>query len=223
MKNNRSNESSHKQLQLRKQLQLYVVTDERTNGDELLPIIRSAMHGGATAVQLRRKQELGRKFVELGREIRNMTKEYGVLFFVNDRVDVAMLVDADGVHIGQDDISCKDARRLLPDKLIGVSADTIAEAVQAEKDGADYLGVGAVYATNSKPDAGYTGIAGLRAIASAVQIPVVGIGGIGKEQVQETMGTGAAGIAVVSAVMSAKDPEAAAKDLLTRIHRSVHP
>ncbi|GIM45051.1 thiamine phosphate synthase [Collibacillus ludicampi] len=204
--------------QLGKALQLYVVTDERPNGDELLPIIRSAIEGGATAIQLRRKQELGRRFVELGMAVRKLTREYGVLFFVNDRVDVALLVDADGVHVGQDDISCRDARRILGDRLIGVSADTVEEAIAAERDGADYLGVGAVFPTRSKADAGYTGLDGLRDIVKAVHIPVVAIGGIQASNVAETMRTGAAGVAVVSAVMSAANPKEAAAGLKARMN-----
>jgi thiamine-phosphate pyrophosphorylase len=203
--------------QLANRLQMYVVTDERPCGEELLPIIRSAIEGGATAVQLRRKQELGRKFVELGRAIRELTRECGVLFFVNDRVDVALLVDADGVHVGQEDISCRDARRILGDRIIGVSAETVEEAITAEREGADYLGVGAVFPTRSKPDAGYTGIDGLREIVRAVRIPVVAIGGIDADNAAETMRTGAAGIAVVSAVMSAADPKEATARLKARM------
>lgn len=208
-------------IHLAEQLQLYVVTDERPNGDDMLPILQAAITGGATAIQLRRKQELGRPFVELGRAIRAMTREAGVLFFVNDRVDVAMIVEADGVHIGQDDLSCRDARRLMgPEKIIGVSAETREEALTAERDGADYLGVGAVYPTISKPDAGYTGVDGLQESVQAVKIPVVAIGGIGKGQVVETMSTGCAGIAVVSAVMSAEEPQQAAAELKALCRRS---
>jgi thiamine-phosphate pyrophosphorylase len=205
---------------LAEELQLYVVTDERPDGEQLLPIVRAAIAGGATAIQLRRKQELGRRFVELGRAIRAITRESGVLFFVNDRVDVALLVDADGVHLGQDDIPCRDARHLMGDRIIGISAETVAEAVQAERDGADYLGVGAVFPTQSKPDAGYTGLDGLRQIVQAVQIPVVAIGGIQHSNMESVMQTGAAGIAVVSAVMSAHDPKAAASALSQTLLRT---
>jgi thiamine-phosphate pyrophosphorylase len=199
---------------LAERLRVYVVTDERPNEDSLLEVIREALAGGATAVQLRRKQELGRRFVELGRVVRQLTREAGALFFVNDRVDVAMLVDADGVHVGQDDIRCQEARRLLgPDKIIGVSAETVEQAVAAEREGADYLGVGAVYPTKSKPDAAYTGIEGLRAIRAAVSLPVVAIGGIDAERAPEVLAAGADGVAVVSAVMSAPDPRAAAAAL----------
>jgi thiamine-phosphate pyrophosphorylase len=200
-------------MRLKEKLLLYLVTDERPNGDELLPIIRAAIEGGATAIQLRRKHELGRSFVELGHAIRNVTREKGVLFIVNDRVDVALLVDADGVHVGQDDISCLDAKRLMGDRIVGISAETVEEALQAQRDGADYLGVGAVYPTRSKPDAGYTGIDGLQNIVQAVQIPVVAIGGIERSNIGQVMETRVAGVAVVSAIMSAQDPRQAASDL----------
>jgi len=149
-------------------LSLYVVTDERLDGAAMLPILEEAIRGGATSIQLRRKAALGREFIELGRAVRQLTWAHGVLFFVNDRVDVALLVEADGVHIGQDDMPCTDARRLLGrGMLIGVSVETMEEAQQAELDGADYLGVGAVYPTRSKLDAGYTGLTGLREISLA--------------------------------------------------------
>jgi thiamine-phosphate pyrophosphorylase len=200
--------------QLAERLRVYVVTDERPDGRACLDVVRAALAGGATAVQLRRKQELGRRFVELGHALRELTREAGALFFINDRVDVAQVVDADGVHVGQDDISCRDARRLLgPDKIIGVSAETVAQALAAEADGADYLGVGAVFPTQSKPDAGYTGLAGLREIADAVRIPVVAIGGIQIDNAVEVLRHGADGLAVVSAVMSSPHPDQAAAAL----------
>ncbi|MBX5437164.1 MAG: thiamine phosphate synthase [Alicyclobacillaceae bacterium] len=194
-------------------LRLYVVTDERPDGDSLLAAVQAAIAGGATAVQLRRKRDLGRRFVELGRAVRTLTREAGVLFVVNDRVDVAVLVDADGVHVGQDDIPCADARRLMGDRIVGVSAETVEEALQAERDGADYLGVGSVYPTQSKPDAGFAGLDGLREIVRRLHIPVVGIGGINLANAADVMRCGACGIAVVSAVMSAPDPGEAARRL----------
>ena len=200
--------------QLLAALRVYLVTDERNPGTALLPVIEQALAGGVTAVQLRRKVALGREFMELGRTIRRLTREAGVLFFVNDRVDVAALVEADGVHIGQDDIPCQEARKLLgPDVIIGVSASTVAQARTAELDGADYLGVGAVYATKSKPDADYTGLFGLRDICQAISLPVVAIGGIGSEEAKAPIQHGAMGVAVVSAIMSASDPRVAAAHL----------
>ncbi|MCL6637130.1 MAG: thiamine phosphate synthase [Alicyclobacillus sp.] len=206
---------------MQKRLQVYVVTDERPDGDSLLDTVRQALAGGATAIQLRRKQELGRRFVELGRAMRALTREHGALFLVNDRVDVALVVDADGVHVGQDDISCADARRLLGDRIVGVSAETVAEAEAAVRAGADYLGVGAVYPTTSKPDAGYIGLAGLEQIARRVSLPVVAIGGIQVATAAEPIRRGAAGVAVVSAVMSAADPAAAVRDLAAQVRSAL--
>lgn len=206
------------QVELKRALQVYAVTDERERGDELVEIVRQAIMGGATAIQLRRKSELGGSFVELGLKLREVTRSAGVLFFVNDRVDVAYLTDADGVHVGQDDISCTDARRILgPEKIIGVSAETMDEALAAERDGADYLGVGAVYETQSKSDAGYTGIEGLKQISEAVSIPVVGIGGITIQNAKTVTEAGACGVAVVSAVMSAQDPAAATRQFVAAL------
>lgn len=201
--------------ELAKRLALYLVTDERTNGDELLPILEQAIAGGVTTIQLRRKAELGKRFLELAFAIRELTREHGVLFFVNDRVDIAALVDADGVHVGQDDIPCEEARRLLgPNAYIGVSAETVEEALTAERAGADYLGVGAVYPTISKPDAGFTGLDGLQKIKQAVRIPVVAIGGISLANTSEVMAAGVDGIAIVSAIMSADNPRQASASLL---------
>lgn len=200
---------------LRDRMRLYVVTDEQDDAGSLLQALSGAMAGGAGTVQLRRKGELGRRFVELGRAVRSLTREAGALFIVNDRVDVALLVDADGVHLGQDDISCRDARRLLPDRLVGISAATAQEAVRAERDGADYLGVGAIFPTPSKADADICGLAGLREAARAVSIPVVAIGGIDARTAALAASAGAAGVAVVSAVMGAPDPRLAAHSLLS--------
>ncbi|QQE78028.1 thiamine phosphate synthase [Alicyclobacillus sp. SO9] len=204
-----------KSSELNQALQVYAVTDERQRGEELVEIIYQAIRGGATAIQLRRKNELGRTFVQLGLKIREVTRKAGVLFLVNGRVDIALLTDADGVHVGQDDVSCADARRMLgSEKIIGVSAETLAQALTAERDGADYLGVGAVYPTRSKPDAGFTGLEGLKEIAGRVSIPVVGIGGITADNARMVTEAGACGVAVVSAVMSAKDPANATRKLI---------
>lgn len=202
---------------LAERLRLYVVTDERADTQRLLADLAQAVAGGATAVQLRRKGDLGRSFVELGRAVKRLTQETGVLFFVNDRVDVAVLVDADGVHVGQDDIACRDARRLLPEKLIGVSAATLAEAHEAQSAGADYVGVGAVFPTRTKTDADASGLRGLREIAEAISIPVIAIGGIDAGNTASVMAAGADGVAVVSAVMSAPDPAQAARLLRSEV------
>ncbi|CAM3988859.1 thiamine phosphate synthase [Alicyclobacillus pomorum] len=202
---------------LKDRLQLYVVTDERPDTDSVLQAVREAVAGGATAVQLRRKNEDGRRLVEMGHAIRRITREFGALYFVNDRVDIALVTDADGVHVGQSDIPCKDVRALMGDKFVGISAATVEEAKQAERDGADYLGVGALYPTSSKADAEVCGVEALEEILQVVSIPVVGIGGISLENVQDVIRAGADGVAVVSAVMLAANPRSASQQFLEQI------
>lgn len=192
---------------LKDQLAVYVVSDERPDMDGQLRAIEQALQGGATTVQLRRKQDDGRVLVEMGRRIRDMTLRYQALYFVNDRVDIAMLTNADGVHVGQSDISCQDVRRIVGNKLIGVSAATVEEARTAVSDGADYLGVGSVFPTQSKPDADLCGLTGLQSITSEVtEIPIVAIGGITVANAPEVLAAGADGLAVVSAIMQAHRP-----------------
>lgn len=205
---------------LRDQLILYVVTDEREDGAALLPIVKAAIRGGATAIQLRRKSETGRSLVEQGIALRRLTQETGTLFFINDRIDVALIVEADGVHIGQDDISCRDARRLLGSRIIGVSAHTAQQALDAEREGADYVGVGAMYSTRSKPDTVHIGLSGLAEIRAAIKIPIVAIGGIEIANASAPIHHGADGIAVVSAVMGAVDPQSAAKSLRDKLRKT---
>ena len=203
---------------LRDRLALYVVTDERDDWDSLLKACTAALRGGAGAIQLRRKHDSGRSLIELGRALRDLTAAYHALYIVNDRVDVALATDADGVHVGQEDIPLSDARRLIGQKIIGVSAGTVAEARQAMAEGADYLGIGAIFATPSKADADISGLEGLRAIAEAVHgCPLVAIGGIGEANANGVLAAGADGLAVVSAVMSARDPEEAARRLRQRV------
>ena len=203
---------------LRGRLALYVVTDDRDDRDSLLRACQAALRGGAGAIQLRRKRDSGRSLIELGRTLRDLTAAHQALYFVNDRVDVALATDADGVHIGQDDMPLPDARRLLGQKIIGVSATTLDEARRATTEGADYLGVGAVFATPSKADADISGLAGLRAIADVVHgCPLVAIGGIGEANADTVLEAGADGLAVISAVMSATDPEEAARRLRERV------
>lgn len=195
---------------------LYLLTDRRAAGERSLPdLVRAAIQGGATAIQLRDKGVSTRATVELGRALLAITRPAGVPLIVNDRVDVALAIDADGAHVGQDDLPAPLARRLLgPGRLLGVSAGSVAEALQAQRDGADYLGVGDVYGTPSKADAGVPiGVAGLAEIARAVSLPVVAIGGVGPENAAAAIQTGAAGVAVLSAVLRARDPEAAARRL----------
>ena len=205
---------------LRLNLSLYVITDAAlSRGRSHVDVVRAAIAGGATAVQLRDKTASTRELIQLGRALRALTGEAGVALIVNDRADVVLAVDADGVHVGQDDLPALDARRIVcAGKIVGVSAATIAEAQQAERDGADYIGVGSVYATGSKPDAGAPiGPAGLAPVARAVSIPAVAIGGINAENAAACIAAGAVGVAVISAVVSAGDVTQAARVLRAAI------
>mgnify|MGYP003860481941 CR=1 FL=1 len=191
-------------------LGLYVITGvdpERERGH--LDVARAALEGGADALQLRDKGLGGRGMLRLAQELRGMIGRSGrpCLFTVNDRVDVALAAEADGVHLGQEDLPAAAARRLIGEEMIlGVSASTVEEAMRAQEEGADYLGVGPVFATPSKADAGAPiGIGGLRAIVDTVDLPVVAIGGIDEEKAIRVLEAGASGIAVISAVTAAPD------------------
>lgn len=189
------------------------------NGQSALDIARSAIKGGVDVIQLREKKARLRDVVEVGRALRELCREHDVLFVVNDRVDVALLLEADGVHVGQDDLPAEEARRLVGDDMfIGVSASSMDEARLALASGTDYLGVGTIYATNSKSDAGEPVtpqlIGDVRAITS---VPIVGIGGITADNCAEVMKHGADGVAVISAIVGQDDPEAAAAELKHRI------
>jgi thiamine-phosphate pyrophosphorylase len=161
--------------------------------------------------------------VELGRALRQITSAAGVPLIVNDRVDVALAVEAEGVHVGQDEMPAHLARQLVgKDAILGVSAETVAQARQAEDDGADYLGVGDVFGTPSKPDAGVPiGLTGLARVAEAVSIPVVGIGGITLQNAAAVIEAGAQGVSVISAVVGAADPETAARQLFQAVSAAV--
>lgn len=199
---------------------LYVVTDiVLSRGRSPLEIARAALEGGADAVQLRDKSSPAMNLCRLASEIQPMARKFGALFVVNDRVDVALVTGADGVHVGQEDLPARETRRLLPRPVIlGVSAGTVDEARRAEKDGADYLGVGPLFRTATKPDAGDPlGIDGFARIVRSVSIPVVAIGGITLDTVAAVMGAGASGIAVASAVAAADDMAAAARAIKRRI------
>lgn len=195
---------------------LCVVTDVGlSRGRGHMDVVSAAIRGGATMIQLREKAATTTSFVEFGQELRAVTREAGVPLIVNDRVDVALAVGADGVHVGQDDMPAAMARRLIGSSMIlGISATTLEEALRGERDGADYLGVGPIFPTGTKPDAGPAmGISGLSAIANRVRIPIVAIGGIGPDNVASVIAAGAAGVAVVSAIVSAPDVEGAARRL----------
>jgi thiamine-phosphate pyrophosphorylase len=195
---------------------LYVVTDTKlTRERSLYAVVEAAIRGGATIVQYRAKNTTTRQMVEEAQALRDLCHAHGIPLIVNDRVDVALAVDADGVHVGQDDMPASLARRLIGNqKILGVSAENVQEAQAAIADGADYLGVGAVFATSTKPDAGAPiGVEGLVRVARASTIPIVGIGGINATNAASVIRAGAAGIAVISAVVSADDVEDAARAL----------
>jgi thiamine-phosphate pyrophosphorylase len=201
-------------VNLRSDLLLTLVTDRELGGDRpLLQIVEEALTGGATAVQLRDKRSPAGGLLELGSEMRRICRLHGAPLLVNDRADLALALSADGVHLGSEDLPVADARRLLPPPLwIGVSAASVREARSAEEAGADYLGVGPVFATATKADAGDPiGLERLSEIAAAVRIPVVGIGGIGAVNCASVIEAGAAGVAVISAIMAAEDPATSAR------------
>ena len=199
---------------------LYVITDAAlAPGRSHVEVARAALAGGADTVQLRDKSATAQNLCAVASEIQPQARKFGAAFLVNDRVDVALLTGADGAHLGQTDLPCHEARRLLPrPSILGVSAATIAEAKKAVKDGADYIGVGPVFATPTKPDAGEPlGLDRLADLVRAVPVPVVAIGGIHHENVIAVLATGVAGVAVVAAVVSAPDMAAAARALKSRI------
>ncbi len=200
---------------LKESLLLYAVTDRHWLGEKsLAEVVRESLDGGVTFLQLREKDLDDERFYEEAVELQAMAKEYGVPFVVNDNVDIALRMDADGVHVGQSDMEAGDVRALLgPDKILGVSAQTVEQAVLAEKRGADYLGVGAVFPTGSKDDAIDVSFDTLKAICSAVSIPVVAIGGITLRNTPELAGSGICGIAVISAIYGQKDIKEAASSL----------
>lgn len=194
---------------------LYAVTDRTWVEDTtLMDQVKEALEGGITFLQLREKHLSKEEFIKEAREMKELSKEYKVPFVINDNIEVALAVDADGVHIGQDDMSVEEARKLLgEDKIIGVSAHNVEEAIKAQKGGADYLGVGAVCATSTKKDANVVSKEEIKKICHTVEIPVVAIGGIKKENIKTLEETDVDGVAVVSAIFAAKDIKKDTKQL----------
>ena len=199
----------------KEELLLYAVTDRSWLGESTLyQQVRDALEGGATFIQLREKELETEAFLEEAREIKALCKKYQVPFVINDSVEIALAVDADGVHVGQSDMEAGDVRRRLgEDKIIGVSAQTVEQALLAQEHGADYLGVGAVFPTGSKSDAIEVDMETVKAICGAVNIPVIAIGGIGAGNVMELAGSGICGIAVISALYAQQDIKEAAREL----------
>ena len=199
----------------RKTMRLYAVTDrawvgQGTLGDQ----VEQALRGGVTCVQLREKSLGVPAILVEAEEIGALCRSYGVPFLINDRVEIALQCGADGVQVGQKDRAAREVRRLLgPNRILGVSARTVEQAVQAERDGADYLGVGAVFSTSTKADAMPVSYETLQAICRAVSIPVVAIGGIQRENLLSLTGSGVDGVALVSAIFAAPDVETASREL----------
>lgn len=200
---------------IRRSMLLYAVTDRAwLNGRSLEECVRQAIEGGATFVQLREKEAPFDEIVALGEKLATLCQAAGVPFVVDDDVQAAIACGADGVHVGQDDLACAKARELLgPDAIVGVSAQTVEQALRAQAEGADYLGVGALIPTPTKPDAADVTLDELRAICAAVDIPVVGIGGLNARTIPELAGCSVDGAAVVSAIFAAADCLQATRDL----------
>jgi len=199
---------------------VYLVTDPRLGGDRsLLSIIEEAVAGGVTVVQIREKHATTRDFVRFAAEAKALLDAANVPMIINDRIDVALAVGASGVHVGQDDMPCMLARKLLgDDAIVGVSVNTPDEARRAEAEGADYLGISPIFDTPTKTDTDpAVGLDGISSIRRATRLPLVGIGGLSAANASEVIRAGANGVAVVSAIIAAADPRAASASLLTAV------
>ncbi len=204
-------------------LLLYVVTDRSWLGENLLEDqVEEIIQAGASFIQLREKELSFNEFVRVGKKIKEITGENKIPFVINDNIEVALALDADGVHVGQSDMNARNVRALIgEDKILGVSVRTVEQALLAIEHGADYLGVGAVFSTSTKNDAEDVAFETLRAICDAVSIPVVAIGGINEKNIMELKGTGIDGVAVVSAIFAKPDVGAATRELLARAKEMV--
>lgn len=198
---------------------LYLATDRSYIGNkDLIDCVIEAVKGGVTMVQLREKTASSRDFYHLALALKEVTSSYRIPLIINDRLDIALAVEADGLHLGQEDLPVKVARRYLGlEKVIGISVGNVQEAVLAQEEGADYLGAGAVFATGTKPDAELVSLEELKKIKEAVTIPVVAIGGIKKENALQVMAAGIDGICVVSAILAAGDIRMAAMELKEQV------
>lgn len=204
---------------MKEQLKLYLVTEESIPLPELLAIVEEAIKGGVTAVQLREKTNSGKLFFEKALKLKELTSHYKVPLYINDRVDIALAVGADGIHVGQEDLPLTSIKQIIPSTVnVGVSAGSVEEAIAAEKDGADYIGVGAVFPTASKDDAKVLAEGELEKIIQAVSIPVVAIGGIKLNNLERLKDLPIAGIAIVSEIMKADSPRKAASLLREKLN-----
>ena len=205
--------------QIRKSMLLYAVTDQSwlKDGETLLDVVKEVLKNGATFLQIREKDLTEADFETEAKKLQDICREYHVPYVVNDNVEIAIKIGADGVHVGQSDIKGRDIRALIgSDKILGISAGTVEEAIAAEQAGADYIGVGAVFGTSTKKNARKMSIDRLKEIVEAVNIPVVAIGGINASNMSELAGSKVDGVAVVSAIFAAENPGEATKDLLLK-------
>ncbi len=200
--------------------ELYLVTDRELSKIPFQEMIKKAVEGGVTVVQLREKKLSTREFIEEALEVKKIIK--GIPIIINDRVDIALAVKANGVHLGNEDMPVDIARRILgKDFVIGASAGSVEEAIEKEKMGADYIAVSPVFSTPTKPDAGPPlGLEGIKEMKKFVKVPLIGIGGINKENVMDVIRSGADGVAVVSAIVSSEDPEKSAREMKELIQRA---
>ena len=207
----------------KKHMLLYAVTDRAWVGTKsLYEQVKEALENGVTCVQLREKELNESDFLKEAKQISTLCKEHKVPFIVNDNVNIAIACKADGIHIGQEDMELTNVRKLVgEDMIIGVSAHTVEEAIKAQEGGADYIGIGAVFATSTKTDVDVLSFDTLRSICEAVDIPTVAIGGIKKDNICKLKGSGIDGVAVVSAIFAAKDIATATKELLLEVKKAV--
>ena len=194
---------------------LYFITDSTTVPTErFLPVVEAACKGGATIVQLREKDRTSREYMDLAKDVHEITARYGIPLIIDDRVDVALAIGAEGVHVGQSDMPVRLARSLMGNsKIVGATAKTVPQALEAYEQGADYLGCGAIYPTTTHVKTVITSVETLKDVVKAVPIPVNAIGGLNKDNIFVLKGSGIAGICAVSAIMKAADPETAAREL----------
>jgi len=197
---------------------LYFITDSTNySEEEFLFRVEEALKGGVTLMQLREKEKTTREYISLAQKVHSITKKYNVPLIIDDRIDVALATDAEGVHVGQSDMPVFMARKLMGEKkIVGATAKTVPWAVEAYKEGADYLGVGAIYPTTTKVKTVITSVSTLNDICSAVNIPVNAIGGLNKENIDVLKGIPVSGICVVSAIMKAENPKKATEELLEK-------
>ncbi|MDK7203004.1 thiamine phosphate synthase [Streptococcus sp. UMB1203] len=203
----------------RKSLRLYLVTNRYQDSlESFLEKVETACRSGVTIVQLREKNLTTNQYYQLAKQVKEITDAYQVPLIIDDRLDVCLAVDAAGLHIGDDELPVSVARQVLgPEKILGVTAKTVKRALEAEEGGADYLGTGAIFPTTTKENAPITLISTLKTICQRVDIPVVAIGGLTSENIDQLIGTGIAGIAVVRDLMQAEDIEAKTQAFLTKL------